>query len=182
MFTYSRNYSSAGRSGIDQWNFVNRPDDGKSRDPHGSYVRKWVPELRKLPIKHLCRPFLAPPQVLEEAGVVLGSNYPFPIVTDLNRARTCTTEFTIECRRQFQNYNDAYGYDYIDLPDFTQTKVFTKKEFRIDKQGKRLYGGDDGGSSSSNRGSAHHGGGASNNGKSTSRVKGSRNNKKRARK
>ena len=121
---------------------MNRPDDGKSRDPNGSYVRKWVPELRKLPNKHLCRPFLAPEQVLKDAGVILGANYPLPIVVDLNKARKRTSEFTIECRRQFQDYNDAHGYDYIDLPDFTRTKVFTKKEFRIDKQGKLLYGED----------------------------------------
>ena len=130
---------SAGRSGIDQWNFVNKPDDGKSRDPNGSYVRKWVPELARLPNKYLCKPFIAPEQVLIDAGVILGTTYPLPIVTDLNEARKITTEFTIECRRQFQDCNDDQGYDYIELPDFTRTKVFTKKEFRIDKQGNRLY-------------------------------------------
>ena len=121
---------------------MNRPDDGKSRDPNGTYVRRWVPELRRLPTKHLCRPYSAPEQVLKLAEVVLGTTYPLPIVSDLTEARERTTEYTIECRRQFQEFNDAQGYDHIELPDFTQTKVFTKKEFRIDKQGKRLYGGD----------------------------------------
>ena len=118
---------------------MNKPDEGSSRDPNGSYVRKWVPELRRLPTKHICRPFSAPADILHAAGVVLGSSYPLPIVTDLNQARRLTTSWTIECRRKFQDYNDSYGYDYIDLPDSTRVKIFTKKEFRIDKQGKCLF-------------------------------------------
>ena len=132
-------HSSAGRSGIDQWNFVNRPDDGKARDPSGNYVRKWCPELKHLPTKHLCKPFMAPAQVLEKAGVILGSTYPFPIIPDLNKARSITEEFTLSCRRQAQEFNDAQGYDYVELQDFTRRKVFTKKEFRIDKAGNQLY-------------------------------------------
>ncbi|MEY2933182.1 MAG: hypothetical protein RL033_3931 [Pseudomonadota bacterium] len=49
-------------------------------DPEGSYVRRWLPELAALPARHVHTPWLAPPEVLEGAGVRLGSNYPLPIV------------------------------------------------------------------------------------------------------
>lgn len=53
---------------------------GEKFDPDGAYIRKYVPELAKLPNKYLCRPWEAPDDVLREAGVELGKTYPPPIV------------------------------------------------------------------------------------------------------
>jgi deoxyribodipyrimidine photo-lyase len=49
-------------------------------DPEGSYVRRWVPELGRLPAAHLHTPWLAPSSALQAAGVRLGRDYPMPIV------------------------------------------------------------------------------------------------------
>lgn len=49
-------------------------------DPEGSYVRRWVPELGRLPAAHLHTPWLAPSSALQAAGVRLGRDYPAPIV------------------------------------------------------------------------------------------------------
>ena len=49
-------------------------------DPKGVYLRRWLPELAALPIKHLHRPWQAPADSLDQAGVVLGADYPAPIV------------------------------------------------------------------------------------------------------
>jgi deoxyribodipyrimidine photo-lyase len=43
-------------------------------------VRRWVPELAKMPDAFLHAPWEAPELVRERAGVVLGENYPAPIV------------------------------------------------------------------------------------------------------
>ncbi len=53
---------------------------GEKFDPAGRYVREWVPELARLPDKFLHAPWTAPAQVLAQAGVRLGDNYPRPIV------------------------------------------------------------------------------------------------------
>ena len=53
---------------------------GQRFDPRGDYVRRWVPELARLPERWLHQPCQAPAQALAEAGVVLGRTYPKPIV------------------------------------------------------------------------------------------------------
>lgn len=49
-------------------------------DPHGAYVRRYVPELRDVPDEHLPEPWAMPPEVQERCGVVIGRDYPEPIV------------------------------------------------------------------------------------------------------
>ncbi len=53
---------------------------GQKFDPDGDYVRRWVPELGRLPTKYLHQPWVAPPALLAEASIVLGDNYPKPLV------------------------------------------------------------------------------------------------------
>lgn len=54
---------------------------GDKFDTHGIYVRKWVPEIAALPDRWIHKPFVAPEEVLREAGIVLGKTYPLPIIT-----------------------------------------------------------------------------------------------------
>ncbi len=49
-------------------------------DPEGYYIRRWIPELRKIPTRWLHQPWKAPNPILQKSGVELGLNYPYPII------------------------------------------------------------------------------------------------------
>jgi deoxyribodipyrimidine photo-lyase len=59
---------------------------GKKFDPEGEYVRRWIPELAKLPNKFTHTPWQATSEILLKAGIRLGTDYPRPIVDhDISR-------------------------------------------------------------------------------------------------
>ncbi|MFM9975354.1 MAG: cryptochrome/photolyase family protein [Beijerinckiaceae bacterium] len=53
---------------------------GEKFDPNGDYVRKYVPELAKLPNSVIHQPWTATHPILSQAGIRLGTDYPYPIV------------------------------------------------------------------------------------------------------
>ena len=55
-------------------------------DKQGEYIRRYVPELAAMPSKYIHAPWQAPAEVLESADVVIGGNYPAPIV-DIKESR-----------------------------------------------------------------------------------------------
>ena len=59
---------------------------GEKFDPEGDYVRRCIPELAELDEKYIHKPWEAPAEALEKAGIVLGETYPYPIV-DHGKAR-----------------------------------------------------------------------------------------------
>lgn len=58
----------------------------KKFDPKGEYIKKYVPELKNLTAKEIHTPWLLNEDILKKANIVLGKNYPYPII-DLKKAR-----------------------------------------------------------------------------------------------
>jgi deoxyribodipyrimidine photo-lyase len=55
-------------------------------DPEGQYVRRYVPELARVPDQYLAEPWTMPNELQDESGCQIGRDYPRPIV-DHRRAR-----------------------------------------------------------------------------------------------
>ena len=78
--------AGCGADAAPYFRIFNPVTQGQKFDPDGLYTKKYVPELLSLPNKYLFTPWEAPKDILRDAGVKLGVDYPFPIV-DLKQSR-----------------------------------------------------------------------------------------------
>ncbi|MCC6832969.1 MAG: deoxyribodipyrimidine photo-lyase [Thermoleophilia bacterium] len=58
---------------------------GRRFDPHGAYVRRWVPELRDVPDDRVHEPWRMSDDQQRRAGCVLGGDYPHRVVDHAER-------------------------------------------------------------------------------------------------
>ena len=78
--------AGSGADAAPYFRFFNPITQGLKFDSEGNYTKKYVPELKNLPIKYLFSPWEAPEEVLNSCNIVLGKDYPEPIV-DLKISR-----------------------------------------------------------------------------------------------
>ena len=83
--------SSSGCDAQPYFRIFNPTSQSEKFDPEGKFIRRYVPALAKLPNAAIHAPWLAKPMELDAAGLVLGRDYPKPIV-DHAQARTETLE------------------------------------------------------------------------------------------
>lgn len=78
----------SGSTGVNTVRLYNPVKQGLDQDADGTFIRRWVPELARLPAPHIHTPWAAPPDALHDAGVRLDGNYPRPIGDHEALART----------------------------------------------------------------------------------------------
>jgi deoxyribodipyrimidine photo-lyase len=78
--------AGCGADAAPYFRIFNPISQGEKFDGEGAYIRRYLPELARLPDPYIHRPFEAPASVLATAGVELGTTYPHPIV-DHGQAR-----------------------------------------------------------------------------------------------
>jgi deoxyribodipyrimidine photo-lyase len=83
--------AGCGADAAPYFRIFNPVTQGQKFDPDGEYVRKYIPEIASLPDKHLFSPWEASELILKEAGIMLGSTYPNPVV-DLKQSRKLALE------------------------------------------------------------------------------------------
>jgi deoxyribodipyrimidine photo-lyase len=78
--------SSSGCDAQPYFRIFNPVSQSERFDPEGKFILRYLPQLAKLPTSALHAPWTARPVDLDAAGIVLGRDYPLPLV-DHGQAR-----------------------------------------------------------------------------------------------
>jgi len=86
--------AGCGADAVPYFRIFNPVLQGTKVDPDGAYVRRWVPELARLPKAWIHRPFEAPVEVLAAARVELGKTYPRALVDHVQARASALAAFS----------------------------------------------------------------------------------------
>ncbi len=77
---YPQFQMQAGTTGINTVRLYNPIKNSQEHDPEGIFIKKWIPELANVPKEHIHEPYNMTAMEQVFCGVVIGENYPLPIV------------------------------------------------------------------------------------------------------
>ncbi|MEY2620270.1 MAG: Cryptochrome-like protein cry2 [Pseudomonadota bacterium] len=82
---WSQLQMQSGTTGINATRVYNPVKQAQDHDPHGRFVRAWLPALRPVPDEWLFEPWLMPPLVQQQLGLQVGTDIARPLL-DLKEA------------------------------------------------------------------------------------------------
>lgn len=100
---YCQIQMQSGTTGINTLRMYNPVKQSQDQDPQGIFIRRWLPELRRVPNTHIHEPWTMPLSLQREWGCELGVHYPEPIVDHMQAVRAARTRFS-EWRKQHPEF------------------------------------------------------------------------------
>jgi deoxyribodipyrimidine photo-lyase len=79
---WSQMQMQSGTTGINTLRMYSPTKQAQDQDPQGVFIRRWVPELARVPLPYLAEPWKMADSVQRMAGCTIGLDYPTPIVDD----------------------------------------------------------------------------------------------------
>lgn len=89
----------SGVTGINIPRVYNPIKQSRDQDPHGRFIRRWLPQLRGVPDGFIHTPWLMDRKQQQAAGCRIGRDYPAPIVDHAQAAREARSRY-LDWRRQ----------------------------------------------------------------------------------
>lgn len=77
---YAQFQMQSGVTGINTLRIYNPVKQAKDHDPEGTFIRRWIPELKDCPVDWIGNPWDLPGLIQQETGCRIGQTYPSPIV------------------------------------------------------------------------------------------------------
>ena len=78
---WSQLQMQSGTTGINTTRVYNPIKQAQDQDPHGHFVRRWLPAMRRVPDSWLFEPWRMPPSVQAQCGVTVGVDIAMPVVS-----------------------------------------------------------------------------------------------------
>lgn len=96
--------AGSGADAAPYFRIFNPITQGEKFDPEGKYILTYVPELKKLPLKYLFKPWEAPKEILNLANIKLGRDYPIPLIDlESSRNRALQSYKSLKRHQEFSN-------------------------------------------------------------------------------
>ncbi len=77
---YAQAQMQAGVTGINTIRIYSPIKQVADQDPEGVFLRRYLPELERVPKQFLPEPHKMPPEIERESGCIVGRDYPVPVV------------------------------------------------------------------------------------------------------
>ena len=77
---YPQVQMQSGTTGINTIRIYSPTKQALDQDPEGGFIRLWCPELARVPTAYLAEPWTMPEVLQQHLGVVIGQDYPAPVV------------------------------------------------------------------------------------------------------
>ena len=79
---WSQFQMQSGTTGMNTVRLYSPTKQARDHDPEGEFIRRWVPELARVPLAYLAEPWTMPEAVQRMAGCHIGIDYPPPVVDE----------------------------------------------------------------------------------------------------
>jgi len=89
----------SGVTGINIPRIYNPIKQSQDQDPDGAFIRRWIPELARVPATWIHQPWKMPLAMQRSFGCVIGSDYPEPLCDHEHAARWARAQITAWRRR-----------------------------------------------------------------------------------